>query len=550
MRCSAGIRQVCPSVRVIAVSFGHSPVLLVRTRGDRSVLFGVVPLYFRKAAGALTRESHLAPGRVSRRLVAASRNLPAAGVTDPVTQLELAPVLAEVERQFPMALERLKQFLRFPSIATDPAYHPASRDCAAWLAAELGSIGFEAGLRQTPGMPMVVAHHPGPPGADVPHLLYYGHYDVQPVDPIGLWDSPPFEPTVVGEPGAERVVARGAVDDKGQVMTFVEAFRAWMQVHGTLPCKVTVFVEGEEEGSSPSLEPFMRANRDELRADLCLISDTGMVSPDQPAITTSLRGLAYVEVTVHGPAMDLHSGMYGGVAVNPNNLLVRILAEMTDAEGRVTLPGFYDGIEEPSEAVLASWRDFPVTEAEFLGMVGLTGPHGERGRSFLERNWTRPTLDINGIWGGYTGDGTKTVIPAKASAKISARLVPGQRWETIAPAIRQFVADRLPPDCRLTFQDFGSSPGITVPTEGPWIEAARAGIRQVFGREPVLMGCGGSIPVVGSIREILGMDTLLVGFGLDDDRVHSPNEKFDLICLKRGIATHAALLERLATVRR
>lgn len=466
-----------------------------------------------------------------------------------MTMLDAAPVLAEAERQFPETIERLKAFLRFPSIGTAPAYHAATRDCAAWLAGELAGIGFEASLRPTAGMPMVMAHHPGPGGADVPHLLYYGHYDVQPVDPIELWDSPPFEPTIIEDAKGARIVARGAVDDKGQVMTFVDAFRAWMKVHGTLPCKVTVFIEGEEEGSSPSLEPFMQAHQDELRADVCIVSDTGMVDVDTPAITASLRGMAYVEVTVHGPAMDLHSGMYGGVVVNPNNLLVKILAEMTDAEGRVAIPGFYDGILEPSAAMRESWQAYPVTEAQYLAGVGLKGPHGEPGRSFLERNWTRPTLDINGIWGGYTGEGAKTVIPSKASAKISARLVPGQQWEKIAPAILKFVQDRLPADCSMSHQDFGSSPGITVRTEGPWIEAARAGIRQVFGKDPVLMGCGGSIPVVGSFQQILGMETLLVGFGLDDDRVHSPNEKFDLLCLRRGVATHVAMLAKLAKVR-
>jgi acetylornithine deacetylase/succinyl-diaminopimelate desuccinylase-like protein len=278
-----------------------------------------------------------------------------------VTRYDLAPVLAEAERQFPDSIERLKAFLRFPSIGTAPAYHGPTKECAAWLARELAEIGFEASVRPTAGMPMVVAHHPGP-GGDVPHLLYYGHYDVQPVDPIELWDSPPFDPTIVQGANGPRIVARGAVDDKGQVMTFVEAFRAWLKVHGTLPCKVTVFVEGEEEGSSPSLEPFMHANKLELQADVCVVSDTGMIDPQTPAITTSLRGLAYVEVTAHGPEMDLHSGMFGGVAVNPNNLLVKILAEMTDADGRVTIPGFYDGILEPSEAVKESWKAFPITE--------------------------------------------------------------------------------------------------------------------------------------------------------------------------------------------
>ena len=462
--------------------------------------------------------------------------------------LNPAPVLSQADNGFADSLERLKAFLRFPSIGTAPAYHAATKDCAAWLAGQLTDIGFKAAVRPTDGMPMVVAHHPGPSNADVPHLLYYGHYDVQPVDPIELWETPPFEPTVVKGSSGGRIVARGAVDDKGQVMTFVEAFRAWMAVHGELPCKVTVFVEGEEEGSSPSLEPFMQANKEELRADICVVSDTGMIDHSTPAITTSLRGLAYLEVTIHGPKMDLHSGGFGGVAVNPNNLLVKILAEMTDADGRVTIPNFYDGILEPTSAVRESWRAFPVSEQQFLDGVGLKGPHGEKGRSFLERNWTRPTLDINGIWGGYTGEGAKTVIPAHASAKISARLVPGQNWQAVGPAIVKFIRDRLPPDCRMTHRSFGSAPGITVATGGPWMEAARAGIRQVFGKEPLLIGSGGSIPVVGSFQHILGMETLLVGFGLDDDRVHSPNEKFDLVCLERGIKTHIAMLAELAKV--
>jgi acetylornithine deacetylase/succinyl-diaminopimelate desuccinylase-like protein len=351
---------------------------------------------------------------------------------------------------------------------------------------------------------------------------------------------------IVDGPRGKRVVARGAVDDKGQVMTFIEAFRAWKEAAGGLPLPVTVVLEGEEESGSRHLEPFIEQHKERLKGDLCVISDTGMLDVDRPAITYMLRGMVYVEVTLHGPSHDLHSGMYGGAVVNPIHVLARLVAELHDAEGRVQVPGFYDDVLEIGEAEAQAWSDIGASEAEFLATAGLRTPTGEADRSLLERTWSRPALDVNGIWGGYTGAGSKTVIPAQASAKLSCRLVPDQDPEAVLAGIRRFVEARLPPDCSYELQSFGVSPAIRVPTDSPYLEAAQRATETVFGRRAVLIGCGGSIPVVGSIKHILGIDTLLLGFGLDDDRVHSPNEKFELVCFKRGIRTHVALLGELA----
>lgn len=459
--------------------------------------------------------------------------------------LDLAPVLDRVDRGFAESVERLKELLRIPSVGTDPAFDAETKRCAAWLAEELRAMGMEAAVRPTPGQPMVVAHDRSAPEG-TPHLLYYGHYDVQPPDPLDLWESPPFEPVVKDGPQGPRVVARGAVDDKGQLMTWLEALRVWKQVHGRLPVRVSVFIEGEEESSSKSLEPFLLANREELRADVCVVSDTGMLSVDQPAITYMLRGLVYVEITLEGPSHDVHSGMYGGGIVNPINALCRILAGLHDDAGRIRIPGFYDEVEEIAPTEAEAWRRIGFDEAAFLAGLGLKRSTGEAGRSLLERVWARPTLDINGIWGGYTGEGSKTVIAAKASAKLSCRLVPSQDPEKVLAGLRRYLEERTPEGCRLTLTPMGASPAIRVPTASPFLEAARESLEQVFGRPPVLIGCGGSIPVVGSMKRILGLDSLLVGFGLDDDRVHSPNEKFELACYQRGMLSHATMLAKLA----
>jgi acetylornithine deacetylase/succinyl-diaminopimelate desuccinylase-like protein len=440
---------------------------------------------------------------------------------------------------------RLMDFLRIPSVSAQPAHAADCRRAASWAQAAFEGIGFGVRLVETAGHPVVLAQHPGP-GGTAPHLLYYGHYDVQPAEPFDLWTSPPFDPVIVQGRHGPRVVARGAVDDKGQVMMWLDAFRAWHAVAGGPPARITVVLEGEEEVGSPNLEPFLRDHADILRADVAVISDTGMWDIDTPAITTRLRGLVYTEIRVRGPVRDLHSGLFGGSALNPINALTRILGDLHDDEGRVTLPGFYDGVAEISAAQAAEWDRLGFDEAAFLGEIGLRAPAGEHGRGGLDRMWARPTADINGIWGGYQGAGAKTVIASQAGAKVSFRLVAGQDPARILEAFRAFVAARAPADLAVEIETFGLAPGFEVEAGNPFVSLARQVLAEEYGREAVLIGSGGSIPVVESLRRILGLDTLLMGFGLADDQVHSPNEKFDLRCLDHGTNAHARLLGALA----
>jgi acetylornithine deacetylase/succinyl-diaminopimelate desuccinylase-like protein len=463
-------------------------------------------------------------------------------------KLSLDPVLAHLGRGYDRSIERWQDLLRIPSIGADPAHREDTRRAARWMADALASIGFDASLRETTGHPMVVAHHPGPADGAGPHVLYYGHYDVQPADPIDLWHSPPFEPTIVEAEHGPRMVARGAVDDKGQVMTWLEAMRAWQEVHGTLPVRVTAFLEGEEESGSPSLEPFLRDHRGELAADVCVVSDTNMWDVDTPALATILRGLLYTEIALRGPSHDLHSGLYGGAVPNPLNVLTRILGQLHDAEGRIQVPGFYDDVAELSVEEKRLQAALPFDEAGFLASAGIGAPAGEAGRSTLERIWTRPTCDINGIWGGYAGPGTKTVIPAQAHAKVSFRLVPDQDPIKIQSGWRAFLDARMPADCRVEMAIHGSAAALRVPIDSPFVQAASRALERTFARPPALVGMGGSIPAVEAIKRLLGMDSVLMGFGLADDRVHSPNEKFELRCFEQGIRSHAALLAELAAV--
>jgi acetylornithine deacetylase/succinyl-diaminopimelate desuccinylase-like protein len=336
------------------------------------------------------------------------------------------------------------------------------------------------------------------------------------------------------------------VDDKGQAMMFVEAMRAWKEAAGGIPAHVTALIEGEEEVGSPNLEPFLVANKAELETDLALISDTGMWDIDTPAITTRLRGMTYVQMTLKAANRDLHSGLYGGSALNPINALARVLGELHDENGRIRLPGFYDRVKPVSNAQRAQWDALGFDEGRFLGKIGLGTPGGERGYSALERLWARPTADINGIWGGYTGAGGKTVIAAEASAKISFRLVPGQDPGEVFEQFKRFVDERLPPGATVEFECGTRSPGIEVNVESQWVRAAQAVLAEEYGRPAVLMGSGGSIPVVTSLQSVLGIDSLLMGFGLDDDQVHSPNEKFEQRCFHHGIRSHIRLLAKFA----
>ncbi len=453
-------------------------------------------------------------------------------------------VLARIEADFAAHQGRWLDWLRIPSISAQPAHAADCRRAAEFTRAGLSEIGFTAAVRETAGQPAVVAHHPGP-GPDAPHLLFYGHYDVQPPEPLELWTSPPFEPAIVDGPHGTRVVARGAVDDKGQAAMWLGALRAWVEETGGLPVRATVLIEGEEEIGSPSLESFLEANRNELRTDIAVISDTATWNIDTPAITTSLRGLVYMEVRLRAAARDLHSGLFGGAAQNAVNTLVRALAALHDERGAVTLPGFYDGIAEPSAEQRTEWAALGYDEAAFLGAIGLRHPVGEAGRDGLERRWARPTCDINGIWGGYAGPGSKTVIAAEAGAKVSFRLVPGQDPERVAAAFKAFMQAHVPDDATLSFDLFGAARAIQVDRNSRYVAAARSVMADEYGRPAVLIGSGGSIPVVESLKRVLDLDSLLLGFGLDDDQTHSPNEKFEVRCFHRGLRTHARLLGHL-----
>ncbi|MFN4058604.1 MAG: M20/M25/M40 family metallo-hydrolase [Roseinatronobacter sp.] len=455
----------------------------------------------------------------------------------------LPPVLDQIDRDLPAALERLSALLRIPSISTDPAYKTQVREAADWLVKDLKGLGFDARRDDTTGHPMVVAHG----GAeDAPHLLFYGHYDVQPVDPLDLWHSDPFDPQIQDTPNGKVIRARGSSDDKGQLMTFVEACRAWLSVHGSLPVKLTFFLEGEEESGSPSLVPYMKEHHDALRADIALICDTGLFDAQTPAITTMLRGLVGQEIIVHGPDRDLHSGSFGGAAMNPARVLSKILAALHDDEGRVTIPGFYDGVPELSNALRAQWDGLGFDADAFLGSVGLKHPAGEAGRTALEMIWSRPTAEINGMISGYTGAGFKTVLPARASAKVSFRLVGTQDPHAIRAAFQDFVRARIPADCKVEFIDHGASPASVMETSHPAFEAARRALSDEWPRPAAFTGSGGSIPIAGYFKTILGTDSMLIGFAKDDDQIHSPNEKYDLDSFHRGIRSWARIIDAIA----
>ncbi len=440
-------------------------------------------------------------------------------------------------------------WLRIPSVSAQPAHAPDCARAAGFVSDELAQLGFTSRLVGTAGHPVVLAHHPGPSGRPAgPRLLYYGHYDVQPAEPLELWNSPPFDPQVIDGPHGRRVVARGAVDDKGQVAMWMAAFRAWHEATGAMPLPITVLVEGEEEIGSANLETFLGEHASELAADAAVISDTDMWDVGTPAICTSLRGLVYMQVDLQAADRDLHSGMFGGSALNPINALTRALGQLHDAQGRVALDGFYDGVAEVSAEQAAQWASLGFDEAAFLGGIGLRLPVGEAGRGGLERLWARPTADINGIWGGYSGEGSKTVIAARAGAKVSFRLVPGQDPGRVERAFRAFMQARVPADARLVFQTFGAAPGMRVATDSPLVAAARAALGEEYGRPAVLVGGGGSIPVVEALKRRLGLDTLLMGFGLSDDQIHSPNEKFEVVCFRHGTRSHVRLLGTLGGV--
>ena len=453
-------------------------------------------------------------------------------------------VLSAIDADQGPALDRLFQLLAIPSISAISAHHPDCERAADWLAAQLTELGFEAKKHPTDGRPMVVGHAKAsrPEG---PHVLFYGHYDVQPVDPLQLWRNPPFEPKLESGPHGDRILARGASDDKGQLMTFLEACRAF-KAFGGPPCAITVLLEGEEETGSESLEPFLAKNAAMLKADVALVCDTGMWGRDTPAITTALRGLVGEEVILRGANRDLHSGIYGGAAVNPIHVLSRILGSLHDENGAIALPGFYEGVEELPEEIAEQWRALDFDAAAFLGAVGLTTPAGERDRTPLEQLWSRPTCDVNGVSGGYSGEGIKTVLPAEARAKVSFRLVGDQKSERVAQTFRAFVTSRLPPDVKAEFIGHGGSGAISLPVKNEALRIARRALEAEWGKPAALVACGASIPIVGSFKRELNMDSLLVGFAYEDDQIHSPNEKYERVSFHKGARSWARILAALA----
>jgi len=456
--------------------------------------------------------------------------------------MTLDAVLSRIDNDLDAATERLLDLLRIQSISTDPDYKAECDKAADWLVDDLRSLGATAEKRPTPGHPMVVGHI----GEGSPHLLFYGHYDVQPVDPLELWDRDPFDPQIEDTANGKVIRGRGSSDDKGQLMTFVEACRAWIAENGSLPCKITFFFEGEEESGSPSLIPFMKENADELKTDVALICDTGLFGDETPAIVTMLRGLLGEELTITGPSKDLHSGMYGGVSMNPIRVLSKIIAGLHDATGRVTVPGFYDGVPELSDEIRAQWQGLGFDHGSFLGEVGLSKPAGEQDRTPLEMIWSRPTCEVNGISGGYTGKGFKTVLPSKASAKISFRLVGQQDPHAIRESFRSYVESQLPEDCSVEWHGHGASQASQMQIDHPAFESARKALSDEWPQPAAYVGCGGSIPIAGHFKSILDTDAMLIGFGKDDDQIHSPNEKYDLSSFHRGIRSWARILDALS----
>jgi acetylornithine deacetylase/succinyl-diaminopimelate desuccinylase-like protein len=455
-------------------------------------------------------------------------------------------VLAHIDADIDNSLERLFALLRIKSISTDPAYAGDCKAAAEHLAKDLASLGFAADVRPTGGHPAVV----GMSNGSGPRVMFYGHYDVQPVDPLNLWEFPPFEPAVRTLPdGRKAIVARGAEDDKGQLMTFVEACRAWKTVTGALPVPITILIEGEEEIGSKHLGAFLKANKSDLAAEFALVCDTGMWDQNTPAITISLRGLVYEEVKIKAANRDLHSGLFGGAAQNPIRVLTRILGGLHDENGRITVPGFYDGVKDTPAEILEVWKKLDLSAESFLKPIGLSIPAGEQGRLLIEQVTSRPTCDVNGIYGGYTGEGAKTVIPAEATAKISFRLVEGQDPVKIRDAFRAYVKARLPEDCSVEFAEHSNAPAIGLDWTMKPLGAAKRALTEEWGKEALLIGSGGSVPVVADFKNTLGLDTVMVGFGLEDDRIHSPNEKYDLKSFHKGIRSWARILAAFAEAR-
>ncbi|MGE0431360.1 MAG: dipeptidase [Planctomycetota bacterium] len=451
---------------------------------------------------------------------------------------------AFVEQNQQRYLDELFDLLRFASVSTDPARKQIVADCATFVRDHLAGIGLTASIHPTPGHPVVYAEDLRA-GAGAPTILVYGHYDVQPPEPLELWRHGPFEPVI--ENG--QIIARGSTDDKGQVFTHIKGVEAWLKTVGKLPVNVKFLIEGEEEIGSPNLEPWLKANAARLACDAVIISDSSMFAPGLPSITYALRGLVYLQVDIEGPGHDLHSGIFGGSVLNPINALTRMLASLQDENGHVTVPGFYDKVRDLTAEEREMWAKLPMDEAEFLGQTGAKALRGEKGYTTLERIWARPTFDINGILGGFTGSGAKTVLPSKAMAKFSCRLVPDQTPAEIEKLLQAHLEKIAPPEVRCTVSVLHGGPPCMTERDLPAVQAAARALASGFSREPVFIREGGSIPIVEAFTRILDAPVVLLGFGLKDDRAHSPNEKFDLSGFYGGIRTSVHLWEEFAALK-
>lgn len=431
-------------------------------------------------------------------------------------------------------------FLRFPSVSTDSRHREDVRRCAEFLLRKFTSMGLEAALHETPGHPIVFARSAPKPGR--PTVLIYGHYDVQPVDPVVEWDTPPFEPTLVGD----KIYARGATDNKGQHFAHILGVEEALREQGDLPANVVFLIEGEEEIGSPNLAPFLASHREALRCDVCAVSDTGMIGPGIPTMTYGLRGIACLEFKVHGPARDLHSGVYGGAVPNPATEVARIVAALHDARGRIRIPGFYDRVVPLAAWEREMWASLPDGDAATLEETGAAGLWGEEGFTSLERRWGRPTAEVNGIGGGYQGEGSKTVIGREAMAKLSFRLVPDQDPEEILRLAASYLESLCHPSCRIEVVPGHWGPAYVMDPHSPHGLAAQRALGRAFSGEPRLIREGGSIPIIQAIKDTIGVESLLLGLALPDCQIHAPNESFTVTNFEAGIRLNRALLEELA----
>jgi acetylornithine deacetylase/succinyl-diaminopimelate desuccinylase-like protein len=439
-------------------------------------------------------------------------------------------------------IDELKSWIAIPSISADPAHRADVRACCERLVARMNEIGMKASVLETDGNPLAYGEWLGAPGK--PTVLIYGHYDVQPADPTELWKSPPFEGTVRDG----KIYGRGSVDDKGQVLMHLAAIDAHLRTRGSLPVNVKVVIEGEEEIGSPNFESALARYKTEFGADLAVISDTAVFAEDVPSLTTSIRGLVHWEVTVSGPDSDLHSGYFGGIIRNPIEALAHIVASLKDADGRIAVPGFYLGVPEIEPDALAELRELPFDEAHEAGLLGVPEFAGERGKLPLERMWLRPTLECNGIWGGYQGPGSKTIIPSWAKVKISARLVGDQDPAHVKRALEDHIRATAPSGVRVEIESHGDTRAVVTSRTHPAVAAAARAMEAGFGKAPVFIGTGGTIGPVASFDRILKLPQVLIGVGLPDDQIHAPNEKFNLSQLFGGIKTMAHLYDELAAL--